>query len=161
MYYTIQSTLKDILHYGKGHDDSPPGRGSGRYAWGSGKTDAKRIRKGEKKALRTGRKIYKDVYNTTSMVFDDSTGEYIAVSKKDLKRHGKEYAIAQARDPKVVEASRKKELAYLDKMFKDYLNAGVDEKTAYEEAGKTFMEVTGYTKKSMDNIRRIRNGIHN
>jgi hypothetical protein len=26
----------DLLHFGKGHDDSPPGRGSGRYAWGSG-----------------------------------------------------------------------------------------------------------------------------
>lgn len=25
-----------LEHYGKGHDDSPPGRGSGRYAWGSG-----------------------------------------------------------------------------------------------------------------------------
>lgn len=29
----------DILaHIGIGHDDNPPGRGSGRYAWGSGKT---------------------------------------------------------------------------------------------------------------------------
>ena len=26
-----------LRHYGKGHDDSPPGRGSGRYPWGSGK----------------------------------------------------------------------------------------------------------------------------
>ena len=26
-----------IAHYGKGHDDNPPGRGSGRYAYGSGK----------------------------------------------------------------------------------------------------------------------------
>jgi hypothetical protein len=24
------------MHYGKGHDDNPPGRGSGRWAWGSG-----------------------------------------------------------------------------------------------------------------------------
>lgn len=34
MYYEIKST--DIVHYGKPHDDAP-GRGSGRYAWGSGK----------------------------------------------------------------------------------------------------------------------------
>lgn len=27
-----------LLHYGKGHDDNPPGRGSGRYAFGSGKS---------------------------------------------------------------------------------------------------------------------------
>lgn len=26
----------DILHSGKAHDENPPGRGSGRYAWGSG-----------------------------------------------------------------------------------------------------------------------------
>ena len=26
-----------ISHYGKGHDDNPPGPGSGRYEWGSGK----------------------------------------------------------------------------------------------------------------------------
>lgn len=26
-----------LEHYGKGHDDNPPGRGSGRYPWGSGK----------------------------------------------------------------------------------------------------------------------------
>ena len=25
-----------LMHYGKGHDDAPPGRGSGRYPWGSG-----------------------------------------------------------------------------------------------------------------------------
>lgn len=29
---------EDLLHYGKGHDDNPPGRGSGRYPWGSGKS---------------------------------------------------------------------------------------------------------------------------
>lgn len=28
--------LDFIAHAGKGHDDNPPGRGSGRYAWGSG-----------------------------------------------------------------------------------------------------------------------------
>ena len=25
-----------LMHYGKAHDETPPGRGSGRYAWGSG-----------------------------------------------------------------------------------------------------------------------------
>jgi hypothetical protein len=33
-YYIVAPN--DILHFGKGHDDNPPGRGSGRYAWGSG-----------------------------------------------------------------------------------------------------------------------------
>jgi hypothetical protein len=34
--YVIAPTGADIMHFGKGHDDNPPGRGSGRYAWGSG-----------------------------------------------------------------------------------------------------------------------------
>jgi hypothetical protein len=29
----------ELMHYGKGHDDNPPGRGSGRYAWGSGHSE--------------------------------------------------------------------------------------------------------------------------
>jgi hypothetical protein len=36
MFYVIAPTGVDIMHFGKGHDDNPPGRGSGRYAWGSG-----------------------------------------------------------------------------------------------------------------------------
>ena len=32
-YWTL--TDEFIAHYGKGHDDNPPGRGSGRYPWGS------------------------------------------------------------------------------------------------------------------------------
>lgn len=30
-----------IAHYGKGHDENPPGRGSGRYPWGSGAKNGK------------------------------------------------------------------------------------------------------------------------
>jgi hypothetical protein len=53
-YYIVASN--DLLHFGKGHDDNPPGRGSGRYAWGSGDAKKKRgitgyfSRKKEKKA---------------------------------------------------------------------------------------------------------------
>lgn len=32
-----------LLHYGKGHDDNPPGRGSGRYPFGSGKSNKIRL----------------------------------------------------------------------------------------------------------------------
>ncbi len=28
--------MRDLIHSGVGHEDDPPGRGSGRYAWGSG-----------------------------------------------------------------------------------------------------------------------------
>lgn len=36
-YYALRPTNSDILHFGKGHDDNPPGRGSGRFPFGSGK----------------------------------------------------------------------------------------------------------------------------
>jgi hypothetical protein len=34
MVFTIGG---ELYHYGKAHDENPPGRGSGRYPWGSGK----------------------------------------------------------------------------------------------------------------------------
>lgn len=37
-----------LIHKGKGHDDAPPGRGSGRYAFGSGKRPFQRMKKSEK-----------------------------------------------------------------------------------------------------------------
>jgi hypothetical protein len=36
IYLITKPSDSDLLHFGKGHDDNPPGRGSGRYAWGSG-----------------------------------------------------------------------------------------------------------------------------
>lgn len=37
-----------LIHKGKGHDDAPPGRGSGRYAFGSGKRPFQRMKKQSK-----------------------------------------------------------------------------------------------------------------
>lgn len=51
MMYEIKNN--EILHYGLGHDDNPPGRGSGRYAYGSGedpKQDKKKYYADEKAA---------------------------------------------------------------------------------------------------------------
>lgn len=45
MLYVIKPTQNDIIHYGKGHNDNPPGRGSGRYAWGSGKKSSNSLAK--------------------------------------------------------------------------------------------------------------------
>lgn len=46
MLYMISPTSDDMMHYGVGHLHSKTGRGSGRYAWGSGKNP------------RAGRQIY-------------------------------------------------------------------------------------------------------
>lgn len=40
-----------LIHKGKGHDDAPPGRGSGRYAFGSGKRPFQRMKKQERPKL--------------------------------------------------------------------------------------------------------------
>jgi hypothetical protein len=45
--YVIAPT-RDLVHFGKGHDDNPPGRGSGRYAWGTGNGDGAREEKKQK-----------------------------------------------------------------------------------------------------------------
>jgi hypothetical protein len=58
MFYVIAPTGADIMHFGKGHDDNPPGRGSGRYPWGSGK-EAKEKLKQYKSSYSTMRKNYK------------------------------------------------------------------------------------------------------
>ena len=49
MEYNLYPTSRDILHFGKGHDDSPPGRGSGRFAFGSGKRPHQHIGKKQPK----------------------------------------------------------------------------------------------------------------
>ena len=36
MIYTAEIRGSEICHTGVAHDEQPPGRGSGRYAWGSG-----------------------------------------------------------------------------------------------------------------------------
>lgn len=54
MYAIIIEQKDDLMHVGKGHDDNPPGRGSGRYPYGSGE----RPFKGEKNPVRyLGNKI--------------------------------------------------------------------------------------------------------
>ena len=50
--YMISSTERDIVHFGKGHDDNPPGRGSGRFAFGSGKRPGQHLSRKEKKAIK-------------------------------------------------------------------------------------------------------------
>lgn len=50
--YMISSTDQDIIHFGKGHDDNPPGRGSGRFAFGSGKRPGQRLSQKEKKLIK-------------------------------------------------------------------------------------------------------------
>jgi len=53
MLYIISPTSDDMMHYGVDHLHSKTGRGSGRYAWGSGKNP------------RAGRQTYGSIYTPT------------------------------------------------------------------------------------------------
>lgn len=61
-----------LEHYGKAHDENPPGRGSGRYAWGSGERPHQHVatlRKGTK-FVRYSDKNEKSIRNTTYVSYD-------------------------------------------------------------------------------------------
>ena len=62
-----------IAHYGKGHDDNPPGRGSGRYPWGSKLVKGKvyRFSNKDEKEIHKGTYVSK-TYPDLLQYFNDS-----------------------------------------------------------------------------------------
>ena len=48
-YYILSPTNSDIVHFGKGHDDNPPGRGSGRFPFGTGKRPRQHVEENKPK----------------------------------------------------------------------------------------------------------------
>ncbi len=58
-FYVLAPTNSDVLHFGKGHDDNPPGRGSGRYAFGTGKRPNQHEPKAKKGFFNFGKKTKK------------------------------------------------------------------------------------------------------
>jgi hypothetical protein len=81
--YIIAPKSNDLMHYGKGHDDNPPGRGSGRYAWGTGNGDGAK----EKKQGIIQRSISKKVSAIQS-------NENLSTKKK-LKKISNAYSLGQ------------------------------------------------------------------
>ena len=59
-FYVLAPTNSDVLHFGKGHDDNPPGRGSGRYAFGTGKRPNQHEPKAKKGFFNFGKKSKKE-----------------------------------------------------------------------------------------------------
>ena len=64
--------MSDFLeHYGVGHDDSPPGRGSGRYAYGSGKRPMQDIRTKEDRLAAMRMRAVEKSFNESSKKDED------------------------------------------------------------------------------------------
>lgn len=137
MYYTIQSTSKDIIHAGRGHDDNPPGRGSGRYAWGSGKKGQKKkikmdplldrsIKKGKDKApVSAAEEITKGARNTVGDISN------VARDVSDLRRSQKnikkrEEIQSKIKDMPDEELRRKINRLNLEKQYSDLKSRDVD-----------------------------------
>lgn len=95
MEYNLYPTSRDILHFGKGHDDSPPGRGSGRFAFGSGKRPHQHI---GKKQPKTKEEIVKSAMakDVLAVQSDLTTGELQdAVRRIQLNEELKNYSAKQ------------------------------------------------------------------
>lgn len=89
----------DLLHVGKGHDDNPPGRGSGRYPYGSGErpfqSEETSFYKESNKTIRTNRDGSKSfpkdfIFNRVggnSMDVNDAGALYVSYGKDDAMRY--------------------------------------------------------------------------
>lgn len=103
----------DILHYGKGHDDNPPGRGSGRYAWGSGKEG------GEKKKV-PKRSLFNEhgirVTGRKYMMYNGELTDYGRKKAEKIQNSARKSAKEQKRAIKIIEQFRKKEKKRRDKL---------------------------------------------
>ena len=77
MRYNLSPTGGDILHFGKGHDDNPPGRGSGRFAFGSGKRPKQHVGLSRPKTEEEKAKIIKSANPKAVLAIQEqlSTGE--------------------------------------------------------------------------------------
>jgi hypothetical protein len=79
MQYVIAPSKADIIHYGKGHDDNPPGRGSGRYGWGTTKSGKKKSSRAQEEAKR------KALANKEDIIKKGSPSE-VSLLKGELSR---------------------------------------------------------------------------
>lgn len=96
MKYVIKPTNNDILHFGKGHDDNPPGRGSGRFPWGSGKSNKKSAKVSNKNPVEVKNTKYEvdkdgwiDAKYTKGKDSINALGDQERVNKEDIDKVAK------------------------------------------------------------------------
>lgn len=117
MYAIIIEQKDDLMHVGKGHDDNPPGRGSGRYPYGSGERPFQ-SEYGEKhdkyinKQLRISNKAWSDRENKYKQKASENENKFKETGKQkylDRSNEAKETA-------KIMQGARKAEEKYLKEM---------------------------------------------
>lgn len=82
--------MKDLVHSGVGHDDNPPGRGSGRYPWGTGENPEQHhkdfiseVKKLQSQGLKDG-EIARMLLGDKAKSID--LRAQISISKKELRK---------------------------------------------------------------------------
>lgn len=138
MEYTIKpSPIYDVIHAGRGHDDNPPGRGSGRYAWGSGKKGQKKkikmdplldrsIKKGKDKSpVSAAEEITKGARNT---VGDVSNVARDIADLKQAKKNAERRLESQSKAKKMSDEDLRKKInrLNLEKQYSDLTSRDVD-----------------------------------
>lgn len=86
----------DLLHYGKGHDDNPPGRGSGRYPYGSSNNEKKSTSRTKKIDSTNKPEIKTSDYSWGSVTSMKYTNNNNTEEKKNLDKLAKEELYDQA-----------------------------------------------------------------
>lgn len=75
-----------LMHYGKGHDDNPPGRGSGRYPYGSGKRPMQDVRSKEDRLAAMRMRAVEKAFNESSKK-DEDYGKILQKALDEASKH--------------------------------------------------------------------------
>lgn len=134
MRYILEPTYQDLLHYGKGHDDSPPGRGSGRFPWGSGKKGKKPVT-----PKNYNKKKTKAQSEATASNIDELSNEELK-KRNERMRLEQEYARLANPNKKTILDDAKRELG--QRLVQTYVGAFVGTITAKVtlDAGKEIVK---------------------
>lgn len=149
-----------IAHYGRGHDENTPGRGSGRYPWGSG------AKNGKTPIHEHGEKKHKHSSNNSQEDADAKARKAAQAAGLDQGDNWKMYRMAQAGDERAKKIVEEWEEKYgenngklkipAEPLYETKITGGLFNKkkeTVLTEAGKQWQsEVADKTKSYYDNM---------
>ena len=157
MKYFLAPTNADILHFGKGHDDpNKPGRGSGRFAWGSGKRPKQSLQKNAPKTEEEKQQIIRsgsarDILAIQSELTTDQLRD--AKNRMDLRADLSKYSQAE------LDASWNRAKRHMDrvKTIVNFTSTGI---TAWDNFADIY-NAANSDKKGFTKLPRVRGGNEN